>query len=273
MQIRRIAIGLLVYAVVAAAFAGNATVPVGDPSYAKSPPVLEAFVYRPTGAGPFPILILNHGSAGGAPKESIPWKRDATYWSERGYIVVAPMRRGRGKSTGTSPESEDKNCQVSDWFNTLPQSMQDLDAIIEFAEKLPGAMPGAVTMIGVSRGGFLSVAYAAEGKYKSKIRSVVNFVGGWVAQAEDQCLKDFNSIAFERYGKETRTPMLWLYGANDLFYGDASVKSYIDVFRKAGGVADFHLMEGVPENGHWLPQYQAKWRSLVDSFLRSTNAA
>jgi len=273
MQNRRTIITLLGCVVIGRAYGGDATVSVLDPNDAKNPLLLETFVYRPKGTGPFPILILNHGSAGGAPKESIPWKRDATYWSERGYIVVAPMRRGRGKSTGTSPESEDKNCQVSDWFNTLPQSMRDLDATIEFAEALPGAMPGAVTMVGISRGGFLSVAYAAEGKYKSKLRSVVNFVGGWVAQAEDQCPKDFNSVAFERYGKATRTPMLWLYGANDLFYGDASVKTYINVFRKAGGVATFHLIAGVPENGHWLPHYQAKWRALVNDFLRSTNAA
>ena len=270
---RRITISLLAYGVLAGAFAGNATVPVLDPGYEANSPVLEAFVYRPTGTGPFPILILNHGSAGGIPKESIPWKRDATYWSERGYIVIALMRRGRGKSTGTSPESEEKSCQVSDWFNTLAQSMRDLDATIEFAEKLPGVKLGAVTLIGVSRGGFLSVAYAAEGKYKSKLRSVVNFVGGWVAQAEDQCPQDFNSVAFERYGTMTRTPMLWLYGANDLFYGDASVNSYIDVFRKTGGIAEFHLIKGVPENGHWLLQYQAKWRKLVDIFLRSTNEA
>lgn len=176
-------------------------------------------------------------------------------------------------STGISPESEDKNCQVSEWFAALPQSLQDLDAVMEFAEKIPGAIPGAVTLVGVSRGGFLSVAYAAEGKHKSKIRSVVNFVGGWVAQAEDQCPQDFNAIAFERYGMETKIPMLWLYGADDLFYGNSSVNSYIDIFKKAGGIADFHLIEGVPENGHWLAQYPPKWRRLVDDFLRSTNSA
>jgi dienelactone hydrolase len=271
MRNRLITLALLAASVAPGAIAASATVFVPDPADAKNPLALEAFVYRPVGLGPFPILVLNHGSAGGAPKESISWKRDATYWSQRGYIVVAPMRRGRGRSTGVSPESEDKNCQVSDWFNSLPKSIQDLDATIEFAEKLPGAIPGAVTMIGVSRGGFLSVAYAAEGRHKSKLRSVVNFVGGWVAQAEDRCPNDFNSIAFERYAKATKTPMLWLYGMNDLFYGDAAVKSYIDTFRKSGGVADFHLIGGVPENGHWLPEYQAKWRRLVDDFLRSTN--
>ncbi|MFC5496776.1 alpha/beta hydrolase family protein [Caenimonas terrae] len=273
MQLRRIVIVFLAHALVVGAFAGNAEIPVPAPGEPERIAMLEAFVYKPNGPGPFPVLILNHGSAGGMPQESIAWKRDAAYWSQRGYLVVAPMRRGRGKSSGTSLESEDKNCKVSEWFNTLPQSLQDLDAVIEFAEKIPEAIAGAVTMIGVSRGGFLSVAYAAEGRHRSKVRSVVNLVGGWVAQAEDQCAQDFNAIAFERYGRQTRTPMLWLYGTGDLFYGDASVSEYADTFKKSGGIADFRLIEGVPENGHWLPRYPAKWRKLVDDFLHTTNAA
>lgn len=252
-------------------FAGNATILVRSANSQVGSEKLEAFVYLPVGIGPFPILILNHGSADGKPKRSLPWLREGAYWSQRGYIVVAPMRRGRGISTGVSSESEDRNCRISDWFDTLPQSLEDLDATIEFAERLPNAKPNAITLIGTSRGGFLSVAYAAEGRYKSHIQSVVNLVGGWVAQAEDRCPRDFNTVAFERYGEKTRTPMLWLYGSDDLFYGNTSVKDYVRTFKKAGGVADFHLIEGIPDNGHWLPDYPAKWQALVNGFLRSTN--
>ena len=66
--------------------------------------------------------------------------------------------------------------------------------------------------------------------------------------------------------------MLWLYGANDLFYGDAAVHSYVETFTKAGGNASFHLIKGIPKNGHWLPEHPEKWRSLVDDFLQTTNA-
>lgn len=257
---------------VARAFAGDAVIPVMTPGSAKPTAWLEASVYRPAGLGPFPVLILNHGAAGGSPKTSLPWKRDGAYWSERGYIVIAPMRRGRGESTGISPESEERNCRISDWFDALPQSLADLDAVVEFAQTLQGADAEAITLVGESRGGFLSVAYAAEGKYRSRIRSVVNFVGGWVVQAEDQCPQDFNSIAFERFGSQTKTRMLWLYGRDDRFYGNDAVHAYVQSFRRAGGVADFQLIDGIPENGHWLLEYPAKWRSLVDDFLRSTNA-
>ena len=249
------------------ATAGNAEIPVRDPTSGEVIARLEASVYLPTGPGPFPVAILSHGSAGGSPKTSIPWKGDGEYLASRGYVVVAPMRRGRGKSTGTSPESEDKNCDPESWYPGLRESMRDLDATVEFTHSLPNARIDDLTLIGVSRGGFLSIAYSAEGKHRSEVRKVVNFVGGWVAQAEDQCSIDFNLVAFRRYGAETKIPMLWLYGARDLFYGDSAVKDYARAFTDAGGIAHFHLIPDVPDNGHWLPQYPAKWRSLVDRFL------
>lgn len=111
------------------------------------------------------------------------------------------------------------------------------------------------------------MAYAAEGAYRTDVRQVINVVGGWVAQAEDQCPTDFNAVSFSRFGALTRTPMLWLYGAGDQFYGDSAVRTYSDLFKKAGGQAVFHLIEGIPENGHSVLEYPAKWMPYVDSFL------
>lgn len=242
-------------------------IPVIDQSHHDMVARLETRIFIPKGAGPFPVAILNHGSAGGAPKRSIAWQEVSKYLSERGYVVIAPMRRGRGKSTGASLESEEKNCDPESWLPGLASSMQDIDATIEFSRTLRFVKAHDVLLLGVSRGGFLSVAYAAEGKYRNDVQQVVNLVGGWVAQAEDQCLVDFNLLSFHKYGSMTHTKMLWLYGANDLFYGDAAVHSYVDAFKSAGGSAEFHLVSGVPENGHGLPNHSEKWRPYVDSFL------
>ncbi len=265
----------LLFALAAACCHGAPTlemIPVINHSDGRILAKLETTIYRPSGSGPFPVAILSHGSAGGSPKASSAWAREGSYLAEKGYVVLAPMRRGRGKSTGESPESEDKNCDLDSWLPGLTTSLQDIDATIEFSRTLPDVKSGAVLLLGISRGGFLSVAYAAQGRYRADIRQVVNFVGGWVAQAEDQCPTDFNLINFRRFGSLTQTPMLWLYGAHDLFYGNQAPSNYADTFRAAGGKVLFHLIEGVPENGHWLPSYPDKWRPYVDSFLRSENA-
>ena len=242
-------------------------IPVVDSARHETVAQLETRIFMPMGDGPFPVAILNHGSAGGAPKQSLAWQREGKYLSERGYIVVAPMRRGRGKSTGVSLESEEKNCATESWIPGLTSAMEDVDAIIEFSRTLPKVKPHEVLLLGVSRGGFLSIAYSAEGKYRNDVQRVVNLVGGWVAQAEDKCPVDFNLLSFRKYGPATQTKMLWLYGVNDMFYGDANVNGYFEAFKSAGGSADFYLIDGVPENGHWLPNYSNKWRPYVERFL------
>src|SRR5215831_6786230 len=211
---------------------------------------LETHVYFPAAVGRRPVVLLNHGSAGSSPKQSIDWSAEAAYFNSKGYVVLAPMRRGRGKSSGISLESEEKNCELSSWAPGIRSAFTDLDAVIEYAESLTAVDASNITLVGMSRGGFLSIAYAAEGRHKAQIRSVVNFVGGWVAQAEDQCQADFNAVSFAKYGAETHIPTLWLYGARDLFYGDDAVKAYAEAFRVAGGTLEFHVVEGVPENGH-----------------------
>lgn len=228
---------------------------------------VEAIIYKPKGQGIFPVIIFNHGSAGGNPKLTYKWSEQAKYFVSKGFIVIAPMRKGRGQSSGLSLESEDKNCDIASWDKGIQSAMEDLDAVIKFAGSVPEVKHDEIHLLGQSRGGFLSVAYAAEGKFKEQIKSVINFSGGWVAQKEDQCPLDFNKVAFAQFAAKSKIPMLWLYGANDLYFGDESVFSYHTAFKKSGGVADFHLIQDVPNNGHELIEYPDKWKSLIDDFL------
>jgi len=235
---------------------------------------LETFVYQPSGTGrsadrKFPVLIYNHGSSGGNPKLSIPARHIADYFVNRGFIVVVPMRRGRGNSSGESPEPEDRNCDPDYWKPGLRASSEDLSAVFEYVALIPQADPSSVILAGASRGGFLSVAYAAGGKYRQNIVGVINFVGGWVGQTDGKCGIDFNYVSFARFGAETRVPMLWLYGSPDIYYASRSVMSYHRVFAATGGNVRFRLIHGVPRNGHWLPGYPDLWARPVGSFLAS----
>ena len=228
---------------------------------------LEAFIYRPSGGGKFPAVIFNHGSAGGNPTQSVPSKEQARYFVDRGFVVIVPMRRGRGKSQGVSLETEERNCDIKSWVPGLNAAFEDITATIDYAQKLPFVDSSRVILAGASRGGFLSVAYASAGSRRSQLSGVINFVGGWVAQAEDNCPVDFNYASFEEFGKQAKTPMLWLYGENDTFYSSSSIYSYLKAFRDSGGKVDFRFVQGVPENGHWLPEYPKLWTGIVDEYL------
>src|SRR5438270_12945125 len=73
-------------------------IPVPAKTRTLSPTQLETFIYRPKGAGPFPVVILSHGSAAGNPKASLSQKDLSTYFVAQGFEVIVPMRRGRGQS-------------------------------------------------------------------------------------------------------------------------------------------------------------------------------
>ena len=228
---------------------------------------LETHLYKPAGDGPFPLLIISHGSAGPDPHVTLSWRREAEVFVKQGFVVVAPMRRGRGQSGGTSPESEERNCELSSWDPGIDASLRDMDVLIDYAQSLPYVQSGHVVLVGSSRGGFLSLAYAARGARRQSVRSVINVSGGWVAQAEDRCPDDFNSARFAQFGAQIRVPTLWLYGVGDLFYGDEAVRSYVDDFRAAGGSAQFEMIGGVAQNGHFLSSYPEKWTPRAVQFL------
>lgn len=228
---------------------------------------LATQIHYPEGLGPFPVAVLLHGSSGGNRAHSDAWRPESRFLTDHGFAVIAFMRRGRGESTGRSAESELRNCREGAWDQGLAEAQADIDAIIGYATTLDRLDASRIVLWGVSRGGFLAVRYAASGKYRANIRQVVNFVGGWVAQAEDQCEQDFNLLEFAKLGAQTRTPMLWLYGEGDRFYGAQAPAEYVRAFRAAGGNAGFLQVPGIPENGHWLPQYPGHWQKAVADFL------
>lgn len=233
-----------------------------------TPVALEAFVYRPDSPGPNPVVVYSHGSAAGRPRASLPARAQAQYFASRGFVVIVPMRRGRGGSSGTSPEPEEKNCDPESWAPGLQAAFEDLTAAIAHAATIDGADASRVVLAGASRGGFLSVAYAAAGERRAAAVGAINFSGGWVAQAEDQCPVDFNRAAFQRMGSASRVPMLWLYGENDPYYLTQDVADYAEVFKAAGGRLRFERVGDVPGDGHQLVSHPALWRRQVDAYLR-----
>jgi dienelactone hydrolase len=228
---------------------------------------LQAFVYQPAGGGLHPLAVLSHGSSGGDPKLEVPEPELAQFFTDRGFVVVVPMRRGRGTSGGLSLEGENKDCDPASWWPGLHAAYDDVTATIDAAVQMPGVDARRVLLVGESRGGFLSVAYAAQGARRAQVAGVVNFVGGWVAQAEDNCPVDFNQVAFRRFGQTTPVPELWLYGDHDRFYATSSIRSYSKAFAKRGGKVTFDLIDGVPGNGHWLPGFPALWTASINRYL------
>src|SRR5580658_9774943 len=59
--------------------------------------VLHGLLYRPSGEGPFPAVVYNHGSAPGLINNAA-FDSIAPYFTAKGWVFFAPYRRGQGLS-------------------------------------------------------------------------------------------------------------------------------------------------------------------------------
>ena len=223
---------------------------------------LEATLYRPKGDGPFPIVIVSHGSTGGKipPTQTLRPSSTAPLLLERGFVVLAPMRRGRGASDGSY--NEPYGCDLGGANRGLENALEDLEAAVAFVRTLPYVDSSRLVLMGASRGGLLSLAYAA--RRPAAVRAVINFVGGWHG---DGCPADFNASVYEKAGAASKVPTLWLYAENDRMYSASSIKRYASIYERAGGQIIFRLYPPAGPDGHYLTRYPELWRKDIGAFL------
>jgi dienelactone hydrolase len=244
---------------------------MGDPGRGGAPATLEATLYRPPGDGPHPVVLFHHGSTGGgnvALTTTLRPRRQAPFFVEQGFAVLAPMRRGRGASGGTHAESEG-TCDPSVLGAGLASAIEDTDAAIAYLRAQPWADATRVVIAGQSRGGLLSVAYAAE--RPGTVRGVINFAGGWTSQRCDDAGPGFNEVTFAAAGGRTRMPMLWLYAEQDAYYSAPRIRRYHEAFAQAGGRATFRLFPAFGGDGHRLVDRVEMWKAAAQDFLRELN--
>ncbi|WP_233250628.1 S9 family peptidase, partial [Acidovorax sp. HMWF018] len=229
---------------------------------------LEAVVYRPINAsGPLPTVVFNHGSTGRGDRPEwfrLTWTSPevAQYFTAKGWQVVFPQRRGRGKSDGVYDEGFGVNrsmgysCQSEYSLPGFDRALADLDAFMAHLQQRPDVDKARLLIGGVSRGGILSVAYA--GSRPSMFLGVVNFVGGWLG---DGCKESaaVNRAGFIR-GAAMPRPTLWLYGERDSYYTLENSRASFEAFRGAGGqgrMVGYALPPG--RDGHEIYKSPSLW--------------
>lgn len=226
---------------------------------------IEATLFKPSGAGPFPIMIFNHGSSGGPIPASHTENPRAFggYLVSKGIALVVPMRRGRGKSEGSNRE-EPSPCSVIAARHGLQYASGAVDAVYQYLREQPWASMDKVVLAGHSRGGILASIYAAE--HPGSASAVINFSGGWKS---DNCgAADVNLALFGQAGSGAKIPNLFLYANGDAFYSDDSMSNYATAFSEAGGQVTFKLLKVEKLNGHQLfHRAQPVWQTIVDEFL------
>ena len=183
--------------------------------------MLEATFYPPVGPDPAPLAIFTHGSDVGRNQlRSWSFSTEAHWFRERGFAVLAVMRRGRGRSEGINGEENFARAHdgsVTDFSAGIAEAVADLELAIAYGRKLPGVRRGPVLLAGQSRGGFLSMHYA--GLKPGEVMAVVNFSGSWYPYAP------LTTPYYANAGRSAadRVPQLWIYADNDKLYDEALI--------------------------------------------------
>ncbi len=116
-------------------------------TYATTPMPLQGFLCKPSGGGPFPLVVYNHGglgtSIGGAPKETCEALAVA------GFVGLSPIRRQTRPMRG---------------------HIDDVFAALRYGLDLPSVDRRRVAFMGFSRGGLLTLIGAIQ---RDDLRAVV----------------------------------------------------------------------------------------------------
>ncbi|MEZ5843871.1 MAG: CocE/NonD family hydrolase [Hyphomicrobiaceae bacterium] len=251
------------------------TVPGGG----KTP--LRATVFRPRSSPPggSPLVVINHGTDGRSQETaSRPVFIWLTRWFvARGYVVLLPQRRGYGETGGVLVEGTD-SCLRPRHQDMGEAAADDIEGAIAYLVRQPFVDPRDITVIGISSGGWASLALAARNPVG--VRSVINFAGGRGAYAWGQrgalCAGDQLVAAAADFGRRARVPTLWLYAENDSYFSPPVVRAMQAAWTTAGGRAELHIVPPVGREGHLiaeLPTAREVWSGILDAWLASTPAA
>jgi dienelactone hydrolase len=227
-------------------------VPMAPPRDRNQTLFLETTVYRPPGAGPFPLVVLNHGSPRDAEaRRTSPRTRyfeQSQWFVQQGFAVVLPMRRGYANSDGDWAEGYG-GCAKADYFNGGFSTANDIGEVMRYFRGQSFVDGKRIVLVGQSAGGWGVLAAAS--RNPDGVLGVVNFAGGRGSTGTNTVCGEHKLVeAAAQFGKSARIPALWLYAENDLYFGPQLSKQMFEAYTKAGAPAEYVQMQPYGRDGH-----------------------
>ena len=246
------------------------------------PTDVVADIYKPAGAGPFPLVIFSHGRAGSR-IERIKLRHPiaighGNYWLRQGVAVVAPERPGYGETGGADVEDSGANWHGAqcfgnpDYTRTAEHARRTVLATYEWALQQPWVRKDRILLEGQSVGGMTTIATAALNL--PGVVGAVNFSGGAGGNPHSSpgksCMPDNLAETYRQFGQQAGVPSLWLYAQNDQYWGPQMPTIWFETYQ-AGG-SDAGLVTTGPVEGHdghqLLLHGGPMWRAPLGAFVK-----
>jgi dienelactone hydrolase len=246
-----------------------------------TPDILAGRVCAPSRGGPWKLVVLNHGSPASADQRAAMQPASCAsepvrWFTQRGFLVVASLRRGFGLSTGRAVE-DSGICDEPDYARSGLLGAEDIDATLRFALARKDVRPDRPVIVGQSTGGWATIAY--DGPNMAVPSIFISFAGGRGAHAFAQpptnCRPDLLIEASATLGARARAPMLWVSAANDSYFPTALMQAMQRAYNQAGGEARLAALPAFGREGHALLQGEGGsklWGNAVERYLVETRA-
>lgn len=178
---------------------------------------LRGVLYKPTGSGPFPAVLYNHGSAPGM-LNSQAFEAIGPLFAARGWVFFAPYRRGQGLSVSAGPYISDQIEAATKKGGTSAGSaemvrllevdhLDDQLAALAWLRKASFVRPDSIAAAGNSFGGIEAVLGVERASYCAG----VDASGGAQSWAASPVLR----ASMTRAVRNARAPIFFFQAEND----------------------------------------------------------
>ena len=241
-------------------------------------------VYKPSGTGPFPLVVFSHGRAPlQADRDKLQYPvliGHANYWLRKGVAVIAPVRPGYGETGGADRENSltrwsGSTCISDPDFTQVGRNASAVVAAVHgWAVQQPWVRTDRILLAGQSVGGLTAIAASALNL--PGVLASVNFAGGAggnpAASPGSSCKPENLTRTYAAYGKLVKVPSLWLYAENDLYWGADAPQRWYAAFSAGGSDAALVQTGPLPEHdGHSLLAFGGRlWSVPLNAFVVKT---
>ena len=206
---------------------------------------LKGYIWKPSGDGPFPALLWNHGS------EKSPGSVDrvASYFVSNGYIFFVPHRRGQGNSPGPYIMDElnragSKGERGQLLVNLHETHLEDQLAALQYLQAVSFVNKNRIAVMGWSFGGIQTMLAVERGP---GYRVAVNCSGAAETWNGASSLRSRLTTA----ARNAKIPVFFLQAENDHDLTPNRVLS--EEVRKAGKAVEAKVYPAFgsgPRDGH-----------------------
>lgn len=235
--------------------------------------ILDAMVYKPDGDGPFPAMVMTHGTSRlvedrAKTTADTYYVRQAETFVKLGMTVIFVVRRGFGISDGPYNESFQNPNGTRNYTKAGLEAAKDVGAAVLYIQGKPYVDKNRIVLLGQSTGGH---SVTATGSLNLPgVIGVINFAGGRGSSAPDVVRDEGNLIdSYGVYGKTFRVPTLWFFSENDHYFGPALARKFLSAFQAGGADVEFVALPPYGDDGHSsFLRAKDNWYPVVLEFLK-----